>query len=140
MEDKYQQGIEFLNNNLKNYFKNKDYSLIGTTSAIDAMGEPYKAYAIPIPEIIPHSDLIHGKGRSGIQQSFDEIKALVENIVLGLIRAKRSEKPEGGTIGTKNVLVHWRQFPDVSISNDFHKSGILVVNFRLSLHHQGVVK
>lgn len=134
MEDKYKAAISFLHENLEEHFKKKDYSLIGTSTNIDSMGEEYKTYAFQHFDI-PH--LTSDRRFSGLQSSLVQITTSIENIISGLIQAKKVEKPEGGQIEDREVQVHWRSFPSIEINEgDFENSPKMAVFFRISLHHK----
>ena len=134
MSDKYETAISFLNDNLEEYFKNKDYSLIGTKARIDSMGEVYKTYSFlthDIPRMTGEEDF------EGLQSCLDQIRLNIDNLLSGLIQAKSAEKPEGGEIKTRDVQVHWRIFPYIEINEgNFGNAPKMATTFRISLHHK----
>ena len=134
MSDKYETAISFLNDNLEEYFKKKDYSLIGTKARIDSMGEVYKTYSFlthDIPGMTGEEDF------EGLQCCLDQIKLNIDNLLSGLIQAKTVEKLEGSETKTRDVQVHWRIFPYIQINEgDFENAPKMAVFFRISLHHK----
>ena len=134
MEAKYQVAISFLNENLKEHFKKKDYSLIGVSTNIDSMGENYKTYGF-LSHDIP--SMSHAENFSGLQYCLNQTRLDIDNLLSGLIQAKSAEKPEGGETKTRDVQVHWRSFPTVEINEgDFEHQPRMAVFFRISLHHK----
>ena len=134
MSDKYEIALSFLNDNLKEYFNKKDYSLIGTKTNIDSMGDNYKAYGFLSYDI---PQMTHTENFSGLQYCLDKTRSDVDNLLSGLIQAKSAEKPEGGETKARDVQVHWRSFPTVEINEgNFENAPKMAVFFRISLHHK----
>ena len=134
MSDKYEIALSFLNDNLEEYFKKKDYSLIGTKTNIDSMGDNYKTYGFLTYDI---PGMTNNENFSGLQHCLDKAKLDVNNLLSGLIQAKSAEKPEGGETKARDVQVHWRSFPTVEINEgNFENAPKMAVFFRISLHHK----
>ena len=68
MSDKYEIALSFLNDNLKEYFNKKDYSLIGTKTNIDSMGDNYKTYGFLTYDI---PGMTNNENFSGLQPRSD---------------------------------------------------------------------
>jgi len=134
MSDKYETAISFLNDNLEEYFKKKDYSLIGTKARIDSMGATYKTYGLlthDIPKMTGEENF------AGLQSFLDQTILNIDNILSGLIQAKSAERPEGAETKVRDVQVHWRIFPYIQFyDGDFENTSKMAVYFRISLHHK----
>jgi hypothetical protein len=124
-----QAGIAFLNHSLRDYFESYSYSITGVPGSRDALDHVYKTYAfellyIPCPTC-------------GLEPALDKITAEVSHLVHGLVEAKKAHKLEGVKIQSREVQIHWRQYPEVEfnefLSNSPQK---LAVTFRISVHHK----
>ena len=128
MKEEYQVAKRFLNDNLENHFKNKGYSIIGTKTCNDSMGGCYKTYSFLTYDV----PCMTGENKhEGFYVLLRDIIKDVDNIVNGLILAKRAEKPEGTGTERRESVVDWRIFPYVEIDHN-----VIQVAFRVSVHHK----
>lgn len=128
MQDNYQVAKKFFNDNLENHFKSKDYSIIGTKTCYDSMGDSYKSYSFhnyDVPCMTTDNKL------KGFYITLQEIIKSINDLIDGLILAKQAEKPEGKDVKHRETVVEWRSFPYVEIDHN-----VIRVAFRISLHHK----
>ncbi len=124
---------EFLDENLKNHFEKRDYSILGTNTCYDAMGGRYTSYGLR------HFDvpfLTVDNKCHGFYVLLRELIERVDNIIDGLVIAKKADKPEGAKIEDRDIIVDWRTFPCVEISDSILESTHISVRFRVSIHHK----
>ena len=128
MSDNYETAISFLNDNLEEHFKGKDYSILGTKGCYDSMGGRYKSYVFLVYDV---PCLTPDKKNEGFYIALRDIIKDVDNIINGLILAKQAEKPEGTGVQRRDSVVDWRIFPYVEIDHN-----VIQVAFRVSVHHK----
>lgn len=104
----------FLNNNLLNYFKKKDYSIDGIPTCSDIYGLPYSAYCF-----IKQGDINLGETLAWMIKSVD---AVIDELISDKDKLGQSE-------------IHWRKYPQVKIYEDLKEPKINVI-FRISVHHK----
>jgi hypothetical protein len=128
MQDK-QTGIAFLNDNLRDNFESRGDSITGIPGSRDALDHVYETYAFELLNTICLT--------CGLEPALYQITSKVENLVYGLVEAKKAHKLEGSKIQSRDVQIHWRQYPAVEF-NEFlsETSQKLAVTFRLSVHHK----
>jgi hypothetical protein len=131
--DKYQAVQTFLNENLEKHFKSIPNSIIGTKTSYDSMGGRYATYAF---HHCDRPNLATENKMEGWYVLLKEITAAVDKIIDGLMLAKLTEKPEGGSIAQRATVIDWRQFPQAYVDDDFIRSPKMAVSFRLSVHHK----
>jgi len=104
-------------------------SITGEFGSVDDKGVPYMTYACGI-----EFDLLENSLSS---YSTLLIVNAVE-IVRQLIASKAYEKPEGGEVKKRDVVVHWRKWPELICyeSQSEDEKSKLQITFRISLHHK----
>lgn len=118
----------FLNSNLCNYFKKKDYSIDGIPTAKDVMGDRYKTYSIFSYDCCPDTRMDY---------VLEEFIRLTNQIINAITLAKSAEKPEGRPTEVRKVYIHWRRYPEVSFNEDFNNPKAKIT-FRVSSHHKSL--
>ena len=128
MSDNYKSVTSFLNDNLEEHFKKKGYSILGMKTCYDSMGGGYKSYVFRVYDV---PCLTGEKKFEGFYILLRDIIKDVDNLIDGLMLAKRAEKPEGTGVECREAVVDWRAFPYVEIDHN-----VIQVAFRVSIHHK----
>ena len=128
MPDDYKVAKTFLDDNLENHFKKKEYSILGTKCCYDSMGGGYISYVFRIYDV---PCMTTDKKLKGLYTTLRQIIKDVDNYIDGLILAKQAEKPECEEVKCREVVVDWRSFPRVDI---VHNN--IQIAFRVSIHHK----